>query len=59
MPGAYRVIRVDDASYPTICLDVSLVSLQAASRLFCSAESALELASSALVEGLWLNEPVR
>ena len=59
MPDAYRVMRVDDALYPYPCLGEILVSLQAAS-IIHSAESALELvASSALVEGLWLNEPVR
>ena len=33
MPDAYRVIRVDDASYPYPSASMSLVSLQAASRL--------------------------
>ena len=45
---------------PTLCLEESLVSLQAASRLFTAARRALELvASSAPRRGLWLNKPVR
>ena len=54
MPGAYRVIRVDDALYPYLSCLESLVSLQAASIIHSAGERA---GVKLQVEGLWLNQP--